>query len=83
MFLTAAVESILDDVISEAVATATDTKVTRVNLNALAKATRSPDMKRVFETFTIATDRVLPRPGNLLLTKKNQQKQKKKKRQTQ
>ena len=64
VFLTAAIESILADVVAEAVASTAESNVSRVGVNSLAKAIRCP----------LSTNKVLSRPGNLLLTKMNKQK---------
>jgi histone H3/H4 len=74
VFLTAAIESILADVVAEAVASTAESNVSRVGVNSLAKAIRCPDSSRVFRTYTLSTNKVLSRPGNLLLTKMNKQK---------
>lgn len=74
VYLTAAVESILRDVVAEAVASTLESKGSRVGVHSLAKAIRCPDIKRVFSTYTLSTNKVLSRPGDLLLTKMNKQK---------
>lgn len=68
VFLTAAIESVLSEVINDAIGFAEEGGSQRIGVTAVTAGTRTGSAKRAFSSFAIVTDRVLPRPGNLLLT---------------
>ena len=70
IYLTAAVEELLDGVLEAAVAQTSEGSSNRVGVSAVAAAIRSEDLKKIFSGYTLVTDRVLPRPGDMLLTSK-------------
>jgi histone H3/H4 len=77
VFLTAAVEELLACVIKCASEHAQGVGATRVGITSLVAATRGEEMRKAFAGYTLCTDRVLPRPGNMLLTSKAIEKKKK------
>jgi histone H3/H4 len=76
VFLTAAVEELLACVIKGAVEHAQSAGSGRVGITSLVAATRGEEMRKAFAGYTLCADRVLPRPGNMLLTSKAIEKKK-------
>lgn len=78
VFLTAVVEDVLGQVAEQAAGMAAKAGSHRVGVTAIGEAIRTEDNQKVFAGYTLVTERVLPRPGNMLLTSTAIEKKKRK-----
>lgn len=78
VFLTAVVEDVLGQVAEQAAGVAAKSGSHRVGVTAIGEAIRTEDNQKVFAGYTLVTERVLPRPGNMLLTSTAIEKKKRK-----
>jgi len=79
VFLAAVVEDVLGQVAEQAAGAAAKAGCHRVGVSAIGQASRTEESLKVFAGYWLVTERVLPRPGNLLLTSSAIEKKKKKK----
>ena len=79
VFLAAVVEDVLGQVAEQAAGVASKAGSHRVGVTAIGEAVRTEENQKVFAGYTMVTERVLPRPGNMLLTSTAIEKKKKKK----
>lgn len=77
VFLTAVVEDVLGQVAEQAAGVAAKAGAHRVGVTAIGDAVRMEESQKVFAGYTLVTERVLPRPGNMLLTSTAIEKKKK------